>query len=173
MSCNIEKLFLLNIHSVCPQKVNTRSFIQLSVSICSTSFMRCDIFCPRDFLRTGFGLIRLIFVSTSLRSASSASFLLVFNLLRINWFCLFCCISDILFIADTVFLILSFEYLTGTFLRFSKSKVESTANSFPAAFLKAFVHRTFLGFLFLLKALWHFARQNLKTLQSFLTKATP
>lgn len=53
-------------------------------------------------------------------------------------------------------------YLTGTFLRFSNSNEGSTANSLPAAFLKALVHLAFLGFLFFLNALWHFDRQNLK-----------
>ena len=44
----------------------------------------------------------------------------------------------------------------------------TTASSFPAAFLKAFVHLTFLGFRFLLKALWHFARQKRKTCEAVL-----
>ena len=55
------------------------------------------------------------------------------------------------------------SYFTGTFLRFSNSNAESTDNSFPWDLRKAFVHLTFLGFLFFLKALWHFDLQNLKT----------
>ena len=54
-------------------------------------------------------------------------------------------------------------YFIGIWRRFSNSNALSTVNSFPAAFRKAFVHRTFRGFLFFLKALWHFARQNRNT----------
>jgi hypothetical protein len=37
---------------------------------------------------------------------------------------------------------------------------------FPADFRKALVHFSFLGFLFILKFLWHFDLQNLKSLAS-------
>ena len=55
----------------------------------------------------------------------------------------------------------SLLYLTGAFLRFSNSNDGSTANSFPALFLKALVHLALRGFFFFLKFLWHFERQNL------------
>ena len=55
----------------------------------------------------------------------------------------------------------SLLYLTGAFLRFSNSNDGSTANSFPALFLKALVHFALRGFFFFLKFLWHFERQNL------------
>merc|ERR1719339_128795 len=62
------------------------------------------------------------------------------------------------------------SYLTGRLRRFSNSNEGSTANSLPADFLKALVHLAFLGFFFFLKFLWHLDLQNLKILQSFLTK---
>ena len=45
----------------------------------------------------------------------------------------------------------------------SKQKSHTSANSLPASFLYAFVHLTFLGFLFILKFLWHLLRQKLNT----------
>lgn len=38
----------------------------------------------------------------------------------------------------------------------------TTAISLPCDFRNAFVHRVLRGFLFFLKFLWHFERQNLK-----------
>ncbi len=49
----------------------------------------------------------------------------------------------------------------------------TTVISLPCARRKAFVHRTFLGLRFCLKFLWHFDRQNRKTLLSFRTKHMP
>ena len=45
--------------------------------------------------------------------------------------------------------------------------------SFPAALLNAFVHLSFLGFLFILKFLWHLLLQNLNILASLRTKEMP
>lgn len=42
-----------------------------------------------------------------------------------------------------------------------KHAMLTIVNSFPCAFLKAFVHLTLRGLRFLLNALWHFERQNL------------
>ena len=39
----------------------------------------------------------------------------------------------------------------------------TSASSLPANFLYALVHLTLRGFLFILKFLWHFERQKLKT----------
>jgi len=77
------------------------------------------------------------------------------------------------FIASTDFCHSSRSYLTGAFLLFSNSNEGSTASSFPADFRNALVHRTFLGFFFFLKALWHLDRQNLKIFESFLTNWIP
>lgn len=49
----------------------------------------------------------------------------------------------------------------------------TTTISLPFALLKAFVHLTFLGFLFILKFLWHLLEQNLKHFASFLTNIVP
>ena len=41
--------------------------------------------------------------------------------------------------------------------------VQTSASSLPASFLYALVHRTLRGLRFILKFLWHFERQKLKT----------
>ena len=55
------------------------------------------------------------------------------------------------------------SYLTGTFLRFSKSSVESTVISLPRDLRNALVHLVLRGLRFRLKFLWHFERQKRKT----------
>jgi len=62
-------------------------------------------------------------------------------------------ISATRFIAFIVVWTRSRSYLTGTFRRFSNSKVESIVISFPAAFRNALVHFTFRGLRFILKFL--------------------
>lgn len=47
-----------------------------------------------------------------------------------------------------------------------KKTILTTAISLPAAFLNAFVHLDFRGFLFLVKFLWHLDRQNRNTLRN-------
>ena len=63
--------------------------------------------------------------------------------------------------------------LTGTSRLTSIICVLSLTSSLPRRRREAFVHRTFLGLRFFLNNLWHFDRQNLKTVLSFLTKVTP
>ena len=41
--------------------------------------------------------------------------------------------------------------------------MQTSASSLPASFLYALVHRTLRGLRFILKFLWHFERQKLKT----------
>jgi hypothetical protein len=55
------------------------------------------------------------------------------------------------------------SYLTGRWRRRSKSKVESTLISLPAALRNAFVHFSFRGLSFALKARWHLERQKWNT----------
>lgn len=138
----------------------------------SGSCMTWGIFRPSLFFSTG-GVIRVIPCLTSFKSNSFLSWGSGFNLFLMCRFCLLLLISSILFIAFTVLLQSSLLYLTGTCLFFSNSKVVSIASSLPAAFLKAFVHLVLRGFRLSLKFLWHFERQNLNILQSFLTNTMP
>ena len=45
--------------------------------------------------------------------------------------------------------------------------------SFPAAFLNTLVHLTFLGFLFILKFLWHLLLQKMNCFASLRTNIIP
>ena len=67
----------------------------------------------------------------------------------------------------------SLLYFTGRFRRRSKSNAVSACSSLPCSILYAFVHFTFLGFLFILKFLWHLERQKRNCFESFRTKQIP